>query len=163
MMETVWRVAIVYLFIVFGLRVLGKREFGQLSPLELVTLLIIPELVSQGLVREDFSITNALVGVSTLFLLVYISSLLQHSSERIEKVFSSSPTVLVQNGSFVDKHMNQERVSPEEIFDAMFQSGLDRLEQVKWAILASDGKINIVPKERDRNIASQQQGKELVM
>jgi uncharacterized membrane protein YcaP (DUF421 family) len=162
-METIWRIAVIYLFIIFGLRVLGKREFGQLSPLELVTLLIIPEIVSQGLVREDFSITNALIGTSTLLLLVYFTSLLQHSSESIEKVFSSSPTVLVQNGYYVDKHMNQERVSPDEIFDAMYQSGLDRLEQVKWAILTSDGKISIVPTESDKNVVSQQQPKESIM
>ena len=163
MMETVWRVAIVYIFVVFGLRVLGKREFGQLSPLELVTLLIIPEIVSQALVREDFSMTNALVGVSTLFVLVYFSSLLQQSSESIEKVFSSSPTVLVRNGSYIEKHMNQERVSPGEVFDAMHESGLDRLEQVKWAILESDGKIAIVPKDSARNTASQRQKEELAL
>jgi uncharacterized membrane protein YcaP (DUF421 family) len=89
--------------------------------------------------------------------------LLQHSSERIEKVFNSSPTVLVQNGYFVDKNMNQERVSPDEIFDSMHESGLDRLEQVKWAILESDGKVAIVPKERDGNVTPQQQEKELAV
>lgn len=153
-METIWRVVLVYLFLVFGLRVLGKREFGQLSALELVTLLIVPEIVSQALVRGDYSLTNALVGVSTLFSLVYFSSLLQHVSPSAQKLFSSSPTILVHDGHYIDKHMNQERVGPEEIFDAMHQSGLDRLEQVKWAILESDGKIAIVPKQAAQNGAS---------
>ena len=161
-METVWRVVIVYIFLVIGLRVLGKREFGQLSPLELVTLLIIPEIVSQALVGDDFSMTNALVGVSTLFVLVYFSSLLQHSNQTIEKVFSGTPTVLVRNGNYIEKHMNQERVSPEELFDAMHASGLERLEQVKWAILESDGKIEIVAKDSEQNAASRQE-EELVI
>ena len=153
-METVIRVAIIYLFIVLGLRVLGKREFGQLSPLELVTLLIIPEIVSESLVREDPSMINGLVAVCTLLVLVYLFSLLQHQSEAVEKVFSSSPTVLVQSGYYVDTHMNQERVSPGEIFDAIHEAGLERMEQVKWAILQSDGKITIVPQEADRNVVS---------
>jgi uncharacterized membrane protein YcaP (DUF421 family) len=155
-METIWRVAVVYLFIVFGLRVLGKREFGQLSPLELVTLLIIPEIVSQALVQEDFSLTGALVGVSTLFVLVYLSSLLQHKSKAVEQVFSSSPSVLVQDGKFVEEQMNKERVSPDEIFEALFMAGFDRLEQVKWAILGSDGKIAIVPAVLDGGVQQQQ-------
>ena len=62
-METVIRVAIVYVFLMAALRFLGKREFGQLSPFDLVVLLMIPELVSQALVREDFSLTNAIVAV----------------------------------------------------------------------------------------------------
>jgi uncharacterized membrane protein YcaP (DUF421 family) len=57
-METVIRVTIFYLIILIGLRVMGKREFSQLTPLELVTLLLIPEIVSQSILREDFSLTN---------------------------------------------------------------------------------------------------------
>jgi uncharacterized membrane protein YcaP (DUF421 family) len=162
-METVWRVALVYIFIMFGLRMLGKREFGQLTPLELVTLLIVPEIVSQALVREDFSMTNALIGVSTLFVLVYFSSLLQHRSEFIENIVSSSPTVLVRNGAYIGKNMNEQRVSPGEIFTAIHESGLERLEQVKWAILETDGKIAIVPQDSDEQLHSQQQTESLTL
>jgi uncharacterized membrane protein YcaP (DUF421 family) len=162
-MEILWRVAIVYIFIMFGLRMLGKREFGQLTPLELVTLLIVPEIVSQALVGEDFSMTNALVGVSTLFVLVYFSSLLQHKSEFIENMVSSSPTVLVHNGGYIGKHMDEERVSPGEIFNAMHESGLEQLEQVKWAILESDGKIAIIPQDSDENVFSPQQREKLTL
>lgn len=147
-METVVQVVLIYIFIVIGLRVVGKREFSQLSPLELVTLLIIPEMVSQALVREDHSLTNALVGAATLIVLVYLSSLLQHKFQAVEKAVSGEPAVLVRNGKYVGKHMNEERISPEEIFAAMHQAGLERLEQVRWAILESDGKISIVPEEQ---------------
>lgn len=146
-METVIRVTVFYLVILISLRILGKREFGQLSPLELITLLLIPELVSQALVREDFSMTNGLIGIITLFVLVYFTSLLSHMSEKVEQVISGKPAVLVQHGKFIDEHMNQERVSPEEVFDAMHHSGLYKLEQVQWAILETDGKISIVPED----------------
>lgn len=106
-METVIRVTLFYVLILLGLRVLGKREFSQLSPLELVTLLLIPELVSQALGREDFSFTNGIIGIATVFTLVFISSLLQHHSQAFSKVVSSSPAVLVADGQFIEENMNR--------------------------------------------------------
>jgi uncharacterized membrane protein YcaP (DUF421 family) len=150
-METVIRVVIIYIFIVVGLRVVGKREFGQLSPLELVTLLIIPELVSQALTHEDYSLTNALVGTSTLLVLVYLSSLIQYNVKPIGRVIEGVPTVLVRQGKFIKEHLDEERIAPDEIFNAMRQSGLEKLEQVRWAILETDGKVSIVPEEEAKS------------
>ena len=146
-METVLRIAIVYVFVFIGLRVMGKREFSQMAPMELVTLLLIPEIVAQSLVREDFSLTNALIGVSTLFVLVYLTSTLTHVSKRFEQVAESPPAVLAHHGRFVEEAINRERVTPEEIYGEMRKHGLERLEQVRWAVLESDGKISIVPAE----------------
>jgi len=160
-METVIRVLIIYLFLMVGLRLLGKREFGQMSPLELLTLLIIPEMVSQALVREDFSLTNALVGVSTLFGLTFLTSMLIHRSKRAEELISSAPTVLVHHGKLIADHMNKERVSPDELFNELHKAGFEKLEQVKWAVLESDGQIAIVPEEQQpqRATPGQVQGK----
>lgn len=147
-METVLRILIIYLFVMIGLRVLGKREFGQLSPLELVMLLLIPEIASQSLVREDYSLTNALLGLSTLFTLQFLTSALMHRSKRAEELMVGVPTVLVQHGRLVEENLNRERVSPDEVFAEMRKSGVDRLEQVRWAVLETDGKIAVVPEEQ---------------
>ena len=146
-METVIRVVVIYAAIVAGLRVLGKREFGQLSPLELVTLLLIPEIVSPVLNRDDASITNGLVGIITVFALVFITSVFMHLSQRFETVVAGEPTVLVAHGRLLHKHMNKERVTPDEVFSEMHMSGLDDLSQVRWAVLESDGRISIVPED----------------
>jgi len=146
-METVIRVFIIYLFILAALRVIGKREFGQMSPLELTSLLLIPELVSQSVVREDFSLVNGLIAVATLLTLVFFSSLLQHHSKKVAQIISGEPSVLVEHGRLIQEHLDRERVQTEEIFSAMHTSGLERLEQVKWAILETDGRISIVPTE----------------
>jgi uncharacterized membrane protein YcaP (DUF421 family) len=153
--DTVIRVVIIYIFIVIGLRVVGKREFGQLSPLELVTLLIIPELVSQALTHEDYSLTNAIVGTTTLIVLVYLSSVLQFRVKPFERAINGTPTVLVRHGTYIARHMNEERIAPEEIFNAMHESGLERLEQVRWAILETDGKISIVSEEQTASSGNQ--------
>ncbi len=75
-MDIVLRITVVYLFVLVGLRILGKREFGQLSPLELVSLLMIPEVVSQAMVGSDYSLTTGLTGLATLLVLVFLTSLL---------------------------------------------------------------------------------------
>ncbi|MCE7986161.1 MAG: DUF421 domain-containing protein [Caldilinea sp. CFX5] len=146
-METVIRVIVIYLFVLIGLRVVGKREFSQLSPMELVTLLLIPELVSQSLVREDFSLTNAIIAVCTLLSLVFLNSLLLQKSERMADIVEGKPALLVQHGKFIADNMNKERISPEELFAEMHQVGLYQLSQIKWAVLESDGRISFVPEE----------------
>lgn len=144
-METVLRVAAIYLFVLVALRVLGKREFGQLSPLELVTLLMIPEIVSQALTGEDFSLTGAFVGVATLLVLVFATSMLMHRFKKVEVAVTGEPTVLVHRGELFERALNITRVTPDEVFSEMHKSGLQRLEEVEWAILQTDGAIAIVP------------------
>ena len=144
-METVLRVAAIYLFVLVALRVLGKREFGQLSPLELVSLLMIPEIVSQALTGDDYSLTNAFVGVATLFVLVFATSLLMHRFKKAEVAVAGEPTVLVHRGELFERALNVTRVTPDEVFSEMHKSGLQSLDEVEWAILETDGSIAIVP------------------
>ncbi|WP_437964075.1 YetF domain-containing protein [Sorangium sp. So ce260] len=143
-METVARVTVVYLFLAVAFRVLGKRELSSMSPFELVTLMLIPEIVSQALVREA-SLANALAGVSTLLVLVFLTSVLTHLSPRASKVIDGSPTVLVANGRILEEACNRQRIQPEEIVSEMHKSGLADLSQVRWAILEADGDLTIIP------------------
>lgn len=146
-MDVVLRVAFIYLFLMLALRVMGKREFSELSPMELVALLLIPEILSQGLIGEDYSITNAIVAVATLLVLVFLNSVVTYFSERAEKMVESTPTVLAHDGRLVQVNMDRERITPSEIYGELRKSGLERLDQVRWAVLESDGKISIVPAE----------------
>lgn len=146
-METVIRITLIYVVVLVGLHLLGKREFSQLSPLELVTLLLIPELVAQATVRDDFSLTNSLVALTTLFSLVFVSSVLIYKSQKVERVIEGTPAVLVAHGQLIAENLNKERVTPGEIFSEMHKAGLEHLSQVKWAVLEDDGKISIVPED----------------
>lgn len=150
-METVLRIAVIYMLVLAGLRVLGKREFAQLSPSELVSLLMIPEVVSQALTREDYSLTNAIIGLCTLLFLVFLTSVLTHRYKRLEDAVFGEPTVLVHRGRLLAEAMNETRVSPEEVFAQMRKAGIDNLSEVRWAILEPDGKISIVPMEAGGN------------
>jgi uncharacterized membrane protein YcaP (DUF421 family) len=146
-MITVLRVVIMYLTMLVGLRLLGKREFGQLSPFELVALLLIPELSSQAIVGQDYSLTGAIVSIATLLALMYLVSVAAHFSNTFSKVVGGEPIIVVYNGKLVEDAINLERVEVEEIYTEMHKVGLERLEQVKWAILENDGSIAIIPNE----------------
>ena len=144
-MEIVLRVALIYLFLMVGLRVIGKREFGQLTPFELVTLLLIPEIVSKALTGQDYSLTAAFVGVATLLLLVLATSALAFRFPAFGRMTEGRPAVLARNGELVGETMNRERVSPEEIRLELHKYGLEELSQIRWAMLEVDGSITLVP------------------
>jgi uncharacterized membrane protein YcaP (DUF421 family) len=111
-------------------------------------LLLIPELVSQGLVREDFSMTNAVIAVATLFSVVLIVSVFTYLSRQVQQVVEIPPSILISNGALLTQNLDRESASPDEVLSQVRQSGLETLDQVKWAILESDGKISVVPKQQ---------------
>jgi len=143
--EAIWRVTFVYAFLMLAFRLTGKREVGQMSPFELVTLLLIPEIFSSALNRSDESLSLATVGVTTLFLLVFFTGLLAFRSRKVESLVEGEPTVLVRDGKFLASNMRRQRVTPEEVVTEMHLSGVERLEDVRWAILETEGRISIIP------------------
>jgi uncharacterized membrane protein YcaP (DUF421 family) len=149
-METVIRIAVIYLVILVGLRLLGKRELSQLTPLELVTLMLIPEIVSQSMIGEDFSVTNGVIGLTTIFSLVFLTSLLKQRVKAVERIIEGTPTLLAAHGELIEENLNKERITPDEVFGEMHKSGFEYLSQVKWAILETDGKISIVSEDANR-------------
>lgn len=105
-METILRILATYVFLLFAFRVMGKRELNKLSPFELVTLMLVSEIFSQAMAREDFSMTNALIAVSTLCCLVVATSLLTHRFVWFERVIEAPPTILVEHGRILIHHMD---------------------------------------------------------
>lgn len=146
-METVIRIAFIYIFLMVALRVMGKRELSKMSAFELVMLLLIPELFSQAATGGDFSMTNAVVATSTLLTLVLLTSVASHLSSRAHNVISGTPTVLVRSGRYIEENMNRERIAPDELLAEMHKAGYERIEQLRWAILEDDGKISLIPVE----------------
>jgi uncharacterized membrane protein YcaP (DUF421 family) len=144
-MDTVLRVVVIYVFLLLGMRLIGKREFGQLSPHEFVILLIIPEMVSTALNQDNRSLTNGVLGTATILTLVFITSILTHRSPAFERIVSDAEAVLVHKGELLPEVLDKERVTPSEILAEAHKAGVESIEGIKWAILESDGKIAIVP------------------
>lgn len=144
-METVFRVAIIYAFVTFFLRIIGKRELKEISAYELVMIMLIPEIASQALAHEDFSVTNALIGISTLLSLVFLNSVVGYRFKSWRRFTEGEPVVLFYQGKFVDGVLHRERVSPDEIMSEMRATGIESFDRLKWVFLEPDGKITCIP------------------
>jgi uncharacterized membrane protein YcaP (DUF421 family) len=144
-METVLRVTFVYVFVWACFRVVGKRELTRMTPFELVVILFVPQLFSRALTRQDYSLTNGVIGATTLFVLMFLSSIMNHRWSFFRRVMQARPTVLLQQGVFIEAHLNKERIAPADVVSAMHKAGLTHLSEVEWAILESDGSIAIIP------------------
>ena len=145
-LDSIWRVAFVYFFLMIAFRFAGKRELSEMSPFELVTVLLIPEIYSAALNRSSDSLAHATVSVATLFVLVFVTGLLTFRSQRIERLLEGDAALLVRNGKFLLDNLKKERVTPEEVLTEMHKAGVADIADVRWAILEVDGHISIIPR-----------------
>jgi uncharacterized membrane protein YcaP (DUF421 family) len=146
-MEIVGRATVLFLVIYVLLRAMGKRELGQLAPFELVTLIVIGDLIQQGVTHQDFSMTAAVLSVLTFAFWSIVISSISHRSPRWRGVLEGEPVVLVRDGRTIARNLNRERIDDDELASEMRLAGLSRLEDIAWAILEPEGKISFVRKD----------------
>ena len=143
-MDIVVRITIVYALLTLGFRTLGKRQLSQLSPFELITLLLIAEIVAPALTAGDHSVTAAVFGAATLLCLTFGQSVLSYASKRFRRVEEAAPSLLVRHGRLVEETMHKDRIRPDEVLSEMHKAGLERLSQVKWGFIEPDGKLTFI-------------------
>jgi uncharacterized membrane protein YcaP (DUF421 family) len=146
-MTSILRAAVMYLFLLVVLRLTGKRSLAQTTTFDFVLLLIIAESSQQALAGQDFSIANAVLIIVTLILLDIGISLWKERSPTLERIIDGVPLVLVENGQPIRQRMIKTRVDEEDILNAArLHQGLERMDQIKYAVLERSGEISIVPK-----------------
>lgn len=151
-MEPVLRGLAMYIFLLLIIRIGGKRTLAEITTFDLVLLLIISEASQQALVGDDFSLMNAFILIITLISIDVGLSLLKQRSQKIEKWLDGAPVVVMKDGKVLKDRLKVERVDESDILEAARKlRGLERLDQVKYAILEKDGGITIVPKEAHRS------------
>jgi uncharacterized membrane protein YcaP (DUF421 family) len=148
-MDAVLRSTVIYIFLLVIFRISGKRSLSQITTFDFVLLLIISESTQQAMVGDDFSITNAVLIILTLVGLDIGLSLLKQRSSRLDKLLDSVPLILVENGELLEERLNKARVAEEDILSAGRElQGLERIEQIKYAVLERSGHITIIPKSQ---------------
>ena len=147
-MDAVLRAVAVYTFLLVVVRFSGKRTLAQITTFDFVLLLIIGEATQQGLIGDDFSVTKALLLVTTLLGIDVALSLLKGAWPRLALLLEGAPLVIVKDGEPVDDRMERARVDMGDVLESARSSqGLERAEQIKFAVLERDGSISIIPKE----------------
>lgn len=146
-MESVIRAAIVYVVLMLLFRVAGKRSLAEVTSFDLVLLLIISEASQQAMIDNDNSMTNALLLVSTLIGMNILLSIVTKRWKPLDRWIEDVPLVILRNGEPIRERMRKERIDESDILEAARASeGLERLDQIKFAILERTGHITIVPK-----------------
>ncbi len=144
--STVLRAAIIYFFVLFALRLAGKRTLAQLTTFDLVVLLILSEAVQQALVGEDHSLTNAGLIVLTLVGLDALLGFIKDRSRIASRWLDDIPTVLVREGILDEEAAARARVDRDDIMEAARkEAGLTRFEEVRYAVLERAGGISVIP------------------
>ncbi len=146
-METVIRAAAIYAFLFLVFRMAGKQSLADVTTFDFILLLIIAETTQQAPIGDDFSIITAVLLISTLFLIEIALTLLKQRYPRVDSIMEGEPVVLVENGRPLQERMDLERVDLDDILEAARRwRGLERVDQIKFAVLERDGNITIVPR-----------------
>lgn len=146
-MDSVLRGAAVYFILLIVLRLSGRRTTAQMTPFDLVLLLIVAETTQQALLGDDFSITNAAVLIVTLFTIDIVLAHVKQWLPKVGLLIDGTPTVLVCDGKPDARALARSRVSLEDILAAAReQQGLERLDQIKFAILEAGSGISVIPR-----------------
>ena len=149
-MNPVVRGLAVYLFIFLIFRIQGKRSLKEVTTFDFVLLLIISESTTNALMGQDYSLTACFITVCTLVGTDYILSLIKEKSKWFERISDGAPLVIVDKGKPLKKRMEKTKVDEEDVLHAARQSyGIERMDQVKYAVLEKDGSISIIPMKKD--------------
>ncbi len=147
-MEISLRAAAVFFFLYAVMRVLGRRELAQMTPFELILLVIMGDLIQQAVVEDDTSIIGAVIAVSTLALLILAMSYASFRWKRAADVLEGRPTIVVHRGRPDMDALRMHRVTLEEVQGAARQQGIASLAQVELGILEPEGKLSFVLADR---------------
>jgi uncharacterized membrane protein YcaP (DUF421 family) len=148
-MNPVIRGAAVYLFVYIIFRILGKRSLAEITTFDFVLLLIISETTTDALIGEDYSLTTCFVMVCTLVGIDYLFSLVKEKSKWFQVASEGAPLVIVDNGKPLAKRMEKTKVDEDDVLEAArLIHGLERMDEIKYAVLERDGSISIVPKSK---------------
>jgi uncharacterized membrane protein YcaP (DUF421 family) len=140
-LEKILRPILIYLFLIVGLRLAGKRELGQLNPFDLVVLLTISNTVQNAIIGDDTSLVGGIIGATTLLLVNFLVVRLVHRHRKLEQLMEGDADILIENGQVDFNHLKREDVDTNELESAARKQGFASLDEVEKATLEPDGTI----------------------
>jgi len=142
LLQIVLRTGVIYLLVLIGVRLSGKREVGQMTPFDLTLLLLLSNSVQNAMTGPDTSLLGGAVAASTLLALNYLVGNVSGGSRRFRRFVEGEPSLLIHDGQVIQSHMARERVSMDELHRALREHGINSCDQVALAVLEVDGSIS---------------------
>jgi uncharacterized membrane protein YcaP (DUF421 family) len=145
-MDIVTRATVAFVFLFVLLRVIGRRELSTMEPFDLILLVVIGDLVQQGVTQSDMSFTGAVLAVGTFAVLTVLASYLVYRVRAVRPFLEAKPLIVVQDGKLIEANLRHERMTAAEVAAAARQEGIASLDQVEWAVLEGTGAISFIQK-----------------
>ena len=146
-MDIVLRATAMFVLLYVLIRLLGKRELGQMTPFELVLLVVMGDLIQQGVTHNDFSLTGGMLAIGTFAFWALTLSWATYLVPKLKNALEGEPRVIVKNGKIIEANLRRDRLTRDEILSEMRLAGIGRLADVEWAILEPQGKISFISKD----------------
>jgi uncharacterized membrane protein YcaP (DUF421 family) len=145
-MDVVVRAFLAFLFIFLLTRLIGRRELSTLQPFDLLLLVVVGDLLQQGVTQNDLSFTGIVLAVGMFGLLTLAISYTGWRFPRVRPLLEPEPLILVEDGKVIEKNLRKERITPEEVAGEARLQQISSLDDVQWALLESGGRISFIPK-----------------
>jgi uncharacterized membrane protein YcaP (DUF421 family) len=143
-MDIALRAIALYAFMLFLMRIVGRRELSQLAPFDLILLIVLGDSIQQGLTQDDYSVTGAVIAISTIALLQVLTSFVAYRFRFLRRVLEGEPIVIVQDGRLIEASLRRERLTREEVEEQARQQQIASLSDVKWAVLEPSGSLSFI-------------------
>jgi uncharacterized membrane protein YcaP (DUF421 family) len=157
-MDIVLRASVMFAIIYLLVRILGKRELGQMTPFEFVVLVVMGDLIQQGVTQTDFSLTGATLAISTFAFWGVVLSWVSYLFPRCEPLLEGQARVLVRNGELLERNLRRDRMTRREIESEMRLAGIASMKDVAWALLEPNGKISFIRQQDAQRATVSQEG-----
>jgi uncharacterized membrane protein YcaP (DUF421 family) len=146
-MDVVIRAALMYCFLLFITRVVGRRELSTLEPFDLILLIVLGDLIQQGVTQSDYSFTGLMLAAGTIAIMqTSVSWIGYRSPKRAGLVLEGEPIVIVQDGKCLERNASRERIRKEEVLEAARKNGIGSLDEIEWGILETSGEMTFIKK-----------------
>jgi uncharacterized membrane protein YcaP (DUF421 family) len=145
-MDIVVRAVFAFLFVFLLTRIVGRRELGSMEPFDLILLIVLGDLVQQGVTQSDYSVTGLVLAAGTIALMTIGVSYLSFKVRRVQPLLDGEPIILVQDGEPLARNCRRERITTAELAAEARQQQIESLSEVKWAVLETNGRISFIPK-----------------
>jgi uncharacterized membrane protein YcaP (DUF421 family) len=147
-MDIVVRAFVAFLFVMVLTRLIGRRELSSLQPFDLILLIVIGDLIQQGVTQNDMSVTGLVLAIGMFGVLTLAASYVVFRFPRTRPILEPEPLILIEDGHVIERNLKKERMTPEELAAEARLQQIDTLEKVKWAVLESSGQISFIPKSQ---------------
>jgi uncharacterized membrane protein YcaP (DUF421 family) len=145
-MDTIIKAMIVYLVLLFVLRVIPRRTGNIMTPFEFILLFLLGGIAMQAVVGDDRSLTNALLGISSIALMHLLIATLKQRFSSLAKIIDGTPVVVVEHGKWQDERMNALRIQSQDIMAAARAQGIGKREDIELAIIERNGSVSVFRK-----------------